>query len=58
MAISWKHFCLEHNGVSIPLAAGALYAWVVVLTPAVSAVRMAGSTVVVALNARMLRLKK
>jgi len=39
------------------VAAGALYAWGVLLTPAVGAVLMAGSTVVVAINARMLRLK-
>jgi Cu2+-exporting ATPase len=46
-----------YNVVALPLAAGALYAWGVLLTPAVGAVLMAGSTVVVAINARMLRLK-
>ena len=46
-----------YNVVALPLAAGALYAWGVLLTPAVGAVLMAGSTVVVAINARMLKLK-
>jgi Cu2+-exporting ATPase len=46
-----------YNVVALPLAAGALYAWGVLLTPAVGAGLMAGSTVVVAINARMLRLK-
>ena len=46
-----------YNVVAIPLAAGALYAWGVLLSPAVGAVLMAASTVVVAINARMLRLK-
>lgn len=46
-----------YNVVALPLAAGALYAWGVLLTPAVGAVLMAASTVVVAINARMLRLK-
>lgn len=47
-----------YNVVAIPLAAGALYAWGVVLTPAVGAVLMSASTVIVAINARLLRLKK
>ena len=47
-----------YNVVAIPLAAGALYAWGVVLSPAVGAALMAASTVIVAINARMLRLKK
>jgi Cu2+-exporting ATPase len=46
-----------YNVIALPLAAGALYAWGVLLTPALGAVLMAGSTVVVAINARMLRLK-
>jgi Cu2+-exporting ATPase len=46
-----------YNVVAIPLAAGALYAWGVLLTPALGAVLMAASTVVVAINARLLRLK-
>lgn len=47
-----------YNVVAIPLAAGVLYAWGVVLTPALGAGLMAVSTVVVAINARLLRLKK
>ncbi|MGE3507732.1 MAG: copper-translocating P-type ATPase [Vicinamibacterales bacterium] len=47
-----------YNVVALPLAAGALYAWGVLLTPALGAVFMSASTVIVALNARLLRLKK
>jgi len=47
-----------YNIVAIPLAAGAIYAWGVLLSPAVGAGLMAASTVVVAINARLLRLKK
>lgn len=46
-----------YNVVALPLAAGALYAWDVLLTPAVGAVFMSASTVIVAINARLLRLK-
>jgi len=46
-----------YNAVAIPLAAGAFYAWGVLLSPAVGAGLMALSTVVVAINARMLGLK-
>ena len=46
-----------YNVVAIPLAAGALYAWGVVLSPALGAVLMAASTVIVAINARMLKIK-
>jgi len=46
-----------YNVVALPLAAGALYVWGVLLTPAVGAVLMAASTVIVAFNARLLRLK-
>ncbi len=47
-----------YNVVAIPLAAGALYAWGVLLTPALGAVLMSASTVIVAINARLLSLKK
>ena len=47
-----------YNAFAIPLAAGALYAWGVLLTPALGAVLMSASTVIVAINARLLRLKK
>jgi len=47
-----------YNVVAIPLAAGALFAWGVLLTPAVGAALMSVSTVIVAVNARLLKLKK
>jgi Cu2+-exporting ATPase len=47
-----------YNVVAIPLAAGALYAWGVLLSPALGAGRMAGSTVIVAVNARLLKIKR
>ena len=47
-----------YNVVAIPLAAGALYAWGVVLSPAFGAGLMAASTVIVAVNARLLRIKE
>jgi cation transport ATPase len=40
------------------VAAGASYAWRVLLSPACGAVLMSASTVIVAINARLLRLKK
>jgi Cu2+-exporting ATPase len=48
-----------YNAVAIPLAAGVLYtSYGIVLNPAFGAVLMAGSTIVCAVNARMLRLRK
>jgi len=44
-----------YNFVAIPLAAGALAAWGILLTPAVGAVLMSASTVVVAINAQLLK---
>ncbi len=44
-----------YNVVAIPLAAGVLYAWGVLLSPAAAAILMSLSTVIVALNARRLR---
>lgn len=44
-----------YNIVAIPLAAGVLAAWGVLLTPAVGAVLMSASTVIVAINAQLLR---
>ncbi|CAN5416390.1 heavy metal translocating P-type ATPase [soil metagenome] len=46
-----------YNIVAIPLAAGVLYAWGVLLTPAGGAVLVAASTVIVTINARLLRIK-
>ncbi|MBA2665236.1 MAG: cadmium-translocating P-type ATPase [Bradymonadaceae bacterium] len=44
-----------YNIFAIPLAAGVLAAWGVLLTPAAGAVLMSLSTVIVAINARLLR---
>ncbi|WP_230470301.1 heavy metal translocating P-type ATPase [Lujinxingia vulgaris] len=44
-----------YNIVALPLAAGAAYAWGIVLSPAVGAVLMSASTIIVALNAQLLR---
>ncbi|MEO8159160.1 MAG: copper-translocating P-type ATPase [Betaproteobacteria bacterium] len=47
-----------YNTFAIPLAAGALYAWGVLLTPALGAVLMSASTIIVAINARLLNIKR
>lgn len=44
-----------YNIVAIPLAAGVLAPWGVLLTPAVGAVLMSLSTIIVAINAQFLR---
>lgn len=44
-----------YNIVAIPLAAGVFAAWGVLLTPAVGAILMSASTVVVAINAQLLK---
>ncbi|MGD2122253.1 MAG: heavy metal translocating P-type ATPase [Gemmatimonadota bacterium] len=44
-----------YNILAIPLAAGVLFSWGVLLHPAVGAVLMSISTVIVALNAQLLR---
>jgi Cu2+-exporting ATPase len=44
-----------YNVLAIPAAAGVFARWGVVLTPAVAAVLMSASTVIVALNAQLLR---
>jgi len=46
-----------YNIVALPLAAGVLYSWNVLLTPAIGAALMSASTVIVAINAGLLRLK-
>ena len=47
-----------YNIGAIPLAAGVLYTWGVILSPAVGAILMSLSTVIVAVNARFLKLEK
>jgi len=43
-----------YNSVAIPLAAGVLYGAGIILSPAVGAILMSASTVIVAINARLL----
>jgi len=47
-----------YNLVAIPLAAGVLYSAGILLSPAVGAVLMSASTVIVAVNARLLRVTR
>jgi P-type Cu2+ transporter len=44
-----------YNTVALPLAAGVAYAWGVLLSPAAGAILMSASTVIVAVNAMLLR---
>lgn len=46
-----------YNVIALPLAAGVLYKWDIMLSPAAGAVLMSLSTVIVAINAKMLRVK-
>ncbi len=46
-----------YNILAIPLAAGVLYKWNIMLSPAVGAVLMSLSTIVVAVNAQLLKRK-
>ena len=46
-----------YNVIALPLAAGAFYAWGIILEPALAAVFMSASTVIVAVNAMLLRRK-
>ncbi|MGM0494173.1 MAG: heavy metal translocating P-type ATPase, partial [Armatimonadota bacterium] len=45
-----------YNVFAIPLAAGVLAGWGIILPPAVGAIIMSASTVIVAINARLLRM--
>lgn len=47
-----------YNAFAIPAAAGVFYTWGLVLSPALGAVFMSLSTVICAVNAKMLKLKK
>ncbi len=46
-----------YNIIAIPLAAGVLYKWNIMLSPALGAVLMSLSTIVVAINAQLLKSK-
>jgi Cu2+-exporting ATPase len=45
-----------YNAFAIPLAAGVLYSYGILLSPAVGAILMSASTVIVAVNARLLKM--
>ena len=47
-----------YNGIAMPLAAGVLYSFGILLSPAMGAVLMSVSTVVVAINARLLKINR
>ncbi|MHA2036758.1 MAG: copper-translocating P-type ATPase [Promethearchaeota archaeon] len=47
-----------YNVFAIPLAAGVLFSLGIIITPAIGAIFMSLSTIIVAINARFLRLKK
>jgi Cu2+-exporting ATPase len=47
-----------YNVIAIPLAAGVLFTWGIILSPAIGAVLMSLSTVIVAINARFLKMDK
>lgn len=47
-----------YNVVAIPLAAGVLYGYGILITPAIGAALMSLSTVIVAINARFLKVKR
>jgi len=46
----------DYYVVAIPLAAGVLYTWEVILSPAMGAVLMSASTVIIAINPRLLKM--
>ncbi len=47
-----------YNVIAIPLAAGVLSKWGIVISPALGAVLMSFSTIIVAVNAKLLKLEK
>jgi Cu2+-exporting ATPase len=47
-----------YNAFAIPLAAGILYAYGILLSPAIGALLMSASTIIVAINARLLKMPK
>ena len=46
-----------YNVIALPLAAGVLYKWNIMLSPAMGAALMSLSTIIVAINAKMLKVK-
>ena len=57
--VGWRGFALPRlqNIVALPFAAGLLYRWNILLTPAAGAVLMRVSTILVAINAKLLKEK-
>ena len=51
-------YATGYNVIAIPLAAGALFSIGILISPAIGAALMSASTVVVAINAKLLKLKK
>jgi Cu2+-exporting ATPase len=47
-----------YNVIAIPLAAGALYSYGILISPAIGAALMSLSTIIVAINAQFLSIKK
>jgi Cu2+-exporting ATPase len=47
-----------YNVVAIPLAAGALYSYGILISPAIGAALMSLSTIIVAINAQFLSIRK
>jgi len=45
-----------YNALAIPLAAGILYSYGILLSPAIGAILMSASTVIVAINAKLLKM--
>ncbi len=47
-----------YNVIAIPLAAGALFSYGILISPAIGAALMSLSTIIVAINAQFLSIKK
>jgi Cu2+-exporting ATPase len=47
-----------YNAIAIPLAAGVLYSYHIIISPAFGAVLMSISTIIVAFNAQLLQINK
>jgi len=47
-----------YNVIAIPLAAGALYSYGIIISPAIGAALMSLSTIIVAINAQFLSIRK
>lgn len=52
------YWATGYNVIAIPLAAGALYSFGILISPAIGAALMSLSTIIVAINAQFLSIKK